>query len=175
MIRYLLPAALFVVLVVFLGVGLNRDPSMVPSPLIDKPAPAFTLPLLKKPEQSFSNHDLTGDVSLVNVWATWCVACYDEHPVLVELARTGQVPIYGLNLKDQRPAARRWLRELGNPYSAIAFDKDGRVAIDWGVYGAPETFVVDSQGIIRYKHIGPLTGDVLTDTILPLVRRLREG
>ena len=175
MIRYLLPAALFGVLVVFLSVGLNRDPSTVPSPLIGKPAPAFTLPQLKDPAQTFTNHDLTGDVSLVNVWATWCAACYDEHPVLVELARSGQVPIYGLNLKDQRPAARRWLRELGDPYAAIAFDEDGRVAIDWGVYGAPETFVVDKQGIIRYKHIGPLTADVLTQTILPLVRRLREG
>ncbi|MGH8503870.1 MAG: DsbE family thiol:disulfide interchange protein [Gammaproteobacteria bacterium] len=175
MIRYLLPAALFGVLVVFLSVGLNRDPSTVPSPLIGKPAPAFTLPQLKDPERTFTNHDLTGDVSLVNVWATWCAACYDEHPVLVELARSGQVPIYGLNLKDQRAAARRWLRELGDPYAAIAFDADGRVAIDWGVYGAPETFVVDKQGIIRYKHIGPLTADVLTQTILPLVRRLREG
>src|SRR5680860_333239 len=175
MIRYLLPAALFAVLVVFLGLGLNRDPSMVPSPLIDKPAPAFSLPQLKHPARMFTSHDLRGDVSLVNVWATWCVACYGEHPVLVALARIVQVPIYGLNLKDKRPAAKRWLRELGDPYAAIAFDEDGRVAIDWGVYGAPETFVVDAKGIIRYKHIGPLTAEVLTDTILPLVRRLREG
>ncbi|MBA2410035.1 MAG: DsbE family thiol:disulfide interchange protein [Gammaproteobacteria bacterium] len=175
MLRYLLPAALFAVLVVFLGLGLNRDPSMVPSPLIDKPAPAFSLPHLKHPAQRFTHRDLRGNVSLVNVWATWCVACYGEHPVLVALARSGQVPIYGLNLKDKRPAAIRWLRELGDPYAAIAFDADGRVAIDWGVYGAPETFVVDSGGIIRYKHIGPLTAEVLTETILPLVRRLREG
>jgi cytochrome c biogenesis protein CcmG/thiol:disulfide interchange protein DsbE len=175
MLRYLLPAAAFVVLVVFLGIGLKLDPSLVPSPLIDKPAPAFTLPQLKDPGLSFSHRDLQGEVSLVNVWATWCGACYQEHPVLVDLAGSKQVPIYGLNLKDQRAAAIKWLETYGNPYTAIAFDKQGRVAIDWGVYGAPETFVVDAKGVIRYKHIGPLTAEVLQKTILPLVSRLRKS
>lgn len=175
MIRYLLPATLFVVLVSFLAIGLNRDPSRVPSPLIDKPAPEFALPLLKDATETFSNRDLRGEVSLVNVWATWCGGCYQEHPVLVELARSRYVPIYGLNYKDQRAKAKVWLREYGDPYQAIAFDEEGRVAIDWGVYGAPETFVVDARGIIRYKHIGPLTVRALRSTILPLVDRLREG
>ncbi len=173
MIRYLFPAALFMVLVGFLAVGLNRDPSRVPSPLIDKPAPKFALPLLRNAEQTFSNRDLEGEVSLVNVWATWCGGCFQEHPVLVELAATRYVPIYGLNYKDERVKAKAWLRRYGDPYQAVAFDEDGRVAIDWGVYGAPETFVVDARGIVRYKHIGPLTAKDLQSTILPLVERLR--
>jgi cytochrome c biogenesis protein CcmG/thiol:disulfide interchange protein DsbE len=173
MIRYLLPAALFVVLVGFLAIGLNRDPSRVPSPLIDKPAPEFALPQLKDAGQTFSSRDLKGEVSLVNVWATWCGGCYQEHPVLVELAESRFVPIYGLNYKDERVKAKAWLRKYGDPYRAIAFDEDGRVAIDWGVYGAPETFVVDARGIVRYKHIGPLTTKDLQNTILPLVERLR--
>jgi cytochrome c biogenesis protein CcmG/thiol:disulfide interchange protein DsbE len=175
MFRYLLPASLFAVLLVFLAAGLYLDPSRVPSPLIDKPAPEFTLPLLKDPARTFSAQDLTGEVSLVNVWATWCGGCYEEHPVLVALARSKIVPIYGLNYKDQRAAANEWLKQYGDPYAAVAFDKDGQVAIDWGVYGAPETFVVDEQGIIRYKHIGPLTADDLQNTILPLLDRLRRG
>ncbi len=175
MIRYLLPATVFVVLVVFLAVGLNRDPTRVPSPLIDKPAPTFALPLLKNPDQTLTHRDLQGEVSLINVWASWCGGCYEEHPILVALARSHQVPIYGLNYKDQRAKAMEWLEEYGDPYAAIAFDENGRVAIDWGVYGAPETFVVDRQGIIRYKHIGPLTAEVVQDTILPLVSRLQDG
>jgi cytochrome c biogenesis protein CcmG, thiol:disulfide interchange protein DsbE len=175
MLRYLVPVSLFVVLVGFLAAGLYLDPSRVPSPLIDKPTPEFMLPLLKNPEQTLTTRDLKGEVSLVNVWATWCAGCYEEHPVLVALARSRQVTIYGLNYKDQRAAAMEWLQEYGDPYAATAIDKDGRVAIDWGVYGAPETFVVDEHGIIRYKHIGPLTAEVLQDTILPLVSRLREG
>jgi cytochrome c biogenesis protein CcmG, thiol:disulfide interchange protein DsbE len=173
--RYLWLPIVFVVLVVFLAIGLNRDPSRVPSPLIDKPAPEFTLPRLEEPARMLSTRDLKGEVSLLNVWATWCGGCYQEHPVLVELARSGQVPIYGLNYKDQRTKAKGWLQEYGNPYEAIAFDEDGRVAIDWGVYGAPETFVLDANGIVRYKHIGPLTPKDVQQTIIPLVRRLREG
>jgi cytochrome c biogenesis protein CcmG/thiol:disulfide interchange protein DsbE len=175
MIRYLVPASLFVVLVGFLAVGLYLDPSRVPSPLIGKPAPAFTLPLLRNSARILSNQDLTGEVSLVNVWASWCGGCYQEHPVLIALAQSGQVPIYGLNYKDQRAKATEWLEQYGDPYAAVAFDGKGRVAIDWGVYGAPETFVIDKRGIIRYKHIGPLTAQVLRDTILPLVKRLQEG
>ena len=119
--------------------------------------------------------DLKGKVSLVNVWASWCDACYQEHPVLVALARSRQVSIYGLNWKDQRAAAMKWLQDYGNPYAAVAFDESGKAGINWGVYGAPETFVLDRRGIIRYKYIGPLTVDVLKQTILPLIDRLQEG
>jgi cytochrome c biogenesis protein CcmG/thiol:disulfide interchange protein DsbE len=175
MARYLLPVLLFAVLVVFLASGLYRDPSLVPSPLIDKPAPMFTLPRLEEPDRTFSTEELQGKVSLFNVWATWCAGCYEEHPVLVALAESRAVPIYGLNLKDQREAALNWLEQYGDPYTAVAFDQAGSVAIDWGVYGAPETFVVDQNGIIRYKHIGPLTAEDVQNTLLPLVERLREA
>ncbi|MDQ4147887.1 MAG: DsbE family thiol:disulfide interchange protein [Pseudomonadota bacterium] len=175
MIRYLLPASVFMSLVVFLAIGLHRDPTLVPSPLIGKPAPDFRLPRLQEPTRMLTKSDLKGKVSLINVWATWCGACYQEHPVLLALARSRQVSIYGLNWKDQRVPAMKWLEDYGNPYTAVAFDKSGKVGIDWGVYGAPETFVVDRYGIIRYKYIGPLTADILKQTILPLIDRLREG
>jgi cytochrome c biogenesis protein CcmG/thiol:disulfide interchange protein DsbE len=175
MARFILPAALFAVLVIFLAVGLSLDPSRVPSPLIGKAAPEFRLPALKDSEGEFSNEDLKGQVSLLNVWATWCVACRQEHPQLVELARTNELPIYGLNYKDERDKALQWLDEFGDPYAANAYDADGQVGIDWGVYGAPETFVVDADGVIRYKHIGPLTDRDINETILPLVRELRNS
>jgi cytochrome c biogenesis protein CcmG/thiol:disulfide interchange protein DsbE len=175
MMRYLLPVCVFLILVAFLAIGLYRDPSLVPSPLINKPAPDFTLPQLQNPFRKLSERDLTGKVSLVNVWASWCGACYQEHPVLVALARSKQVLIYGLNWKDQRAPAMKWLESYGNPYAAVAFDEYGKVGINWGVYGAPETFVVDRHGIIRYKQIGPLTADDLENTILPLIKRLQEG
>jgi len=173
--RYLLPLGIFVVLVIFLGVGLTLDPRRVPSPLVDKPIPQFELPQLKVGDKVISDRDLKGKVSLFNVWASWCVACRQEHPVLLQLARTGQVPIYGLNYKDQRSDALNWLAQLGDPYTAVAFDLEGRVGIDWGVYGVPETFVIDPQGIIRYKQIGPVTPKALQEEILPLVRRLQKG
>jgi cytochrome c biogenesis protein CcmG, thiol:disulfide interchange protein DsbE len=172
--RYFIPLAIFLVLAVFLGVGLRLDPHLVPSPLIGKPAPDFTLPDVKDPNKNLSRKDLLGKVSLVNVWASWCVSCRAEHPLLVELARTGRVTVYGLNYKDQREDALRWLEVLGDPYLLSAFDQDGRVGIDWGVYGTPETFVVDRRGIIRYKHVGPISVEVIEQTILPLVSRL-EG
>jgi cytochrome c biogenesis protein CcmG/thiol:disulfide interchange protein DsbE len=170
--RYLIPLIVFVVLVGFLAVGLNLNPREVPSPLIDKPAPAFSLPRLDAPEQKLTLQDLKGKVWLLNVWASWCVACRQEHPVLVELAGTNAVPIYGLNYKDKRDDALGWLARYGNPYVNSLSDTEGLVGIDYGVYGVPETFVIDKQGTIRLKHIGPVTPEALRDTILPLVRKL---
>ena len=172
-VRYLAPLAIFLALAGLLYRGLSIDPRLVPSPLIGKAAPAFSLATLKDPSVTLSESDLKGEVSLLNVWATWCGACRAEHPVLVRLSQSGAVPIYGLNYKDQRPEALRWLQQFGDPYRANAFDADGRVGIDWGVYGAPETFVIDKQGVIRHKHVGPLTQDVLRQEILPLVEQLR--
>ena len=170
--RYLIPASLFLVLVVFLFIGLFLNPSEVPSPLIGKPMPVFSLPRLANPGMTITNSDMQGRPALVNVWATWCVACREEHPLLVSFSQSTDVPIYGLNYKDNRTSALRWLKDLGNPYVANLYDEDGRVAIDWGVYGAPETFVVDQQGIIRYKHIGPLTEQVLEKKIIPLLNKI---
>jgi cytochrome c biogenesis protein CcmG/thiol:disulfide interchange protein DsbE len=170
--RYLLPLLVFAVLVGFLAVGLKLDPREVPSPLIDKPAPAFNLPRLDAPEQTMALHDLKGKVWLLNVWASWCVACRIEHPVLVELAGSGTVPIYGLNYKDRREDALAWLAKHGDPYLVSLSDTKGLVGIDFGVYGVPETFVIDKNGTIRLKHIGPVTLEVLRDTILPLVKKL---
>jgi cytochrome c biogenesis protein CcmG, thiol:disulfide interchange protein DsbE len=170
--RYLLPLLVFVVLVGFLAVGLTLKPREVPSPLIDKPAPAFSLPLLEAPDKSLSAQDLRGKVWLLNVWASWCVACRQEHPLLVEMAKTGTVPIYGLNYKDKRPDALQWLGRFGNPYTQSISDAAGLVGIDYGVYGVPETFVIDKAGVIRHKFIGPLTPEALRDDILPLVKKL---
>ena len=172
--RYLVPLAIFALLVAFLYRGLSLDPKLVPSPLVGKPMPTFTLTRLDNPAVTISDADFRGKVTLLNVWATWCVSCRREHETLVELAKTGQVEIYGLNYKDNREDANRYLAQLGNPYVANAFDNDGRVGIDWGVYGAPETFVIDREGIIRHKHIGPLTTDIINDEILPLVAKLKS-
>jgi cytochrome c biogenesis protein CcmG/thiol:disulfide interchange protein DsbE len=176
MTRYLIPLVLFGVLVVFLAIGLGRDPHEVPSPLINKPAPAFRLPQLKDPSKSFSAEEMRGRVWLLNVWASWCISCRDEHPLLIEYARGGAVPIYGLNYKDKPEDALAWLGELGDPYVLSVSDLDGRVGIDYGVYGAPETYLIDQQGVIRFKQIGPVTPDVWTKNILPLVQELnRQG
>jgi len=173
MARYLVPLGIFLVVVAFLYRGLSLDPKLVPSPLVGKPMPAFTLTRLQDPNATISDTDIKGKVALLNIWATWCVSCRAEHEALLELASTGKVDIYGLNYKDERAAAQQWLRQLGNPYVANAFDDTGRVGIDWGVYGAPETFVIDSQGIIRHKHVGPLTTEVINEQILPLVAELQ--
>jgi cytochrome c biogenesis protein CcmG/thiol:disulfide interchange protein DsbE len=173
MLRFLVPLAVFIVLVGFLWVGLSLKPREVPSPLIDKPAPAFALTRLDNPAQSITTQDLRGQVWLLNVWASWCAACLDEHPVLVEFSKQGTVPIYGLNYKDSPDAAKAWLGKHGNPYAMSIVDADGRVGIDYGVYGVPETFLIDKQGVIRFKQIGPLTPEVLRDKILPLARRLQ--
>ena len=170
--RYLIPLIVFVVLVGFLAVGLNLKPREVPSPLIDKPAPDFSLTRLDAPEQKLSLQDLKGQVWLLNVWASWCVACRQEHPLLVELAGQKLVPVYGLNYKDKRDDALAWLRRHGDPYVLSLADTDGLVGIDYGVYGVPETFVIDKQGTIRLKHIGPVTPEALRDTILPMVKKL---
>jgi cytochrome c biogenesis protein CcmG/thiol:disulfide interchange protein DsbE len=170
-----LPFGIFAALALLLGIGLTLDPRKVPSPLIGKPMPAFELTHLHDAERTVSDADVRGQVSVLNVWGTWCAGCRQEHEALMLLARTGQAPIFGLNWKDDRQLAQQWLRDLGNPYALSGFDKDGRVAIDWGVYGAPETFVMDAAGIVRYKHIGPLTEQIIADEILPLVKKLKSG
>jgi cytochrome c biogenesis protein CcmG/thiol:disulfide interchange protein DsbE len=170
---FLLPLAAFLILAVYLGFGLTRDPQKLPSALIDKPAPAFVLapvPGLDRP--GMSSEALKGDVTLVNVFASWCQPCRIEHPIFMRLAREGNVPLLAINYKDKAEDARKWLGELGNPYRAVGHDLDGRVGIDWGVYGVPETFVVDRAGAIRFKHVGPVTPAAL-DEMLRLVEHLR--
>jgi len=173
--RYLLPLGIFVLLVFLLGVGLSLNPREVPSPLIGKPAPAFQLPQLHDPAKTFSPKELQGKVWVLNVWASWCVACRDEHPVLTALARSGIAPVYGLNYKDKRDEAIEWLRRYGDPYQASLIDADGRVGIDYGVYGVPETYVIDKQGVIRYKRIGPVTPDIVQSKVAPLIAELNRG
>ena len=170
--RFAIPLAVFVALAIFLAIGLTRDPREVPSPFIGRAAPAFKLERLHEPTASFGPEQMRGKVWLLNVWASWCVSCKVEHPLLVELARSNAVPIVGLDYKDKRDEGLRWLSRMGNPYALSAFDEDGRVGIDYGVYGVPETFVIDKEGVIRYKQIGPITPEALERTILPLVRRL---
>lgn len=173
--RFLLPLGLFIALVVFLGIGLRLNPREVPSPFIGKPAPAFNLAQLHEPTKMISSKDMAGQVWLLNVWASWCVSCRVEHPVLMDLARQGVVPILGLNYKDGRDAGVGWLRQFGNPYKASAFDTDGRVGIDYGVYGVPETFVIDKLGVIRMKHIGPFSTEDINNKILPLIKELNRA
>jgi len=173
-VRYLVPMGILLVLLYFLRAGLSLNPKEVPSPLIGKPAPAFSLPRLDQSEQRISRDDLRGQVWMLNVWASWCVACRQEHPLLVQYAKQSKVPIYGLNYKDERAAGMKWLADFGNPYTASISDRDGRVGIDFGVYGVPETFVIDREGVIRYKQIGPLTPELLRDTIEPLLQQLNS-
>ena len=172
--RFLIPLAAFCVLVIFLAIGLTRDPRDVPSPLKDKPAPAFKLPQLAAAEKSFSPEDMKGKVWLFNVWASWCVSCRQEHPLLVAFAKEGKVPVVGLNYKDQLGDAKNWLARFGDPYVLSAVDADGRVGIDYGVYGVPETYVIDKAGMIRMKHTGPITAESLEKQILPLVAELSK-
>lgn len=170
--KFLIPIGLFALLGILLAYGLKLDPRRIPSPLIDKPLPAFSLPTLENPKKTLANSDFMGQVVLINVWASWCVACKQEHPVLLALSRDKQVPIIGLNYKDKREDATHMLKAEGNPYDVSIVDADGRVGIDWGVYGVPETFVVDKQGVIRYKQIGPITMEVWEQTLLPIIRKL---
>lgn len=169
--RYLIPLAVFLAMLGFLGAGLGLKPRELPSPLVDKAAPGFDLPVLASPERRLAPADLRGQVWLLNVWASWCVACREEHAALVDLARQGTVPIYGLNYKDKRDDALGWLGRFGNPYVASLSDTDGRVGIDYGVYGVPETFVIDKAGVIRGKLIGPVTAERYRTEIEPLLRR----
>lgn len=172
--RHLLPLGIFALLLVLLAVGLTLDPREVPSPLIGKAAPAFELPTLADPGMTLSNADFNDKVTLLNVWASWCSGCRKEHPVVRQLEGQPGVSLYGLNYKDTRENASKWLRVFGNPYQANAFDLQGLVGIDYGVYGVPETFVIDRRGVIRYKQIGPLTEETLQDVILPLVEKLNN-
>ena len=175
MLRYLIPLGIFLVLVAFFAIGLKLDPREVPSPLIDKQAPAFEVVQLHEPDKLIGTEQLRGQVWLLNVWASWCVACRSEHPHLVELARQNLVPIYGLNYKDERDDAPRWLQQFGDPYMLSAHDHDGRVGLNYGVYVVPETCLIDKEGVIRYKHIGPVDPDVINNTIMPMVRELQQG
>ncbi len=173
--RFALPLCIFIVLAGFLFVGLGLNPREVPSPFIGKPAPPFQLAQLAQPGRSFTPGQMRGEVWLLNVWASWCVACRIEHPLLVDLAKKNVVPIVGLNYKDKRDAALGWLGQFGDPYKLSIVDTDGRVGIDYGVYGVPETFVIDKQGVIRFKQIGPITEEVWRNKMLPLVQQLRDS
>ena len=172
--KKLIPLGIFAVLVVFLAIGLTRDPHEIPSPLIGKAAPMFNAPLLQTPEQQFSAKDMLGQVWLLNTWASWCVACRQEHPILMEFAKTRTLPIIGLDYKDKDSEGLKWLARFGNPYDQAITDKDGRIGIDFGVYGVPESFLIDKAGVIRYKQIGPVTEEALRDKIVPLIRELQK-
>ena len=173
--KFLIPLLLFVILVGFLAIGLNRDPHEVPSPLIGKPAPAFEVPQLELSNKNFSPDSLKGQVWILNVWASWCVACREEHPILLELSKAQIAPLIGLDYKDQRDDALAMLARQGNPYTLSAFDGNGRVGINYGVYGVPETYVIDKAGIIRFKQIGPITTEILNQKIYPLINELKKS
>jgi len=170
----LVPLAVFAALAVLLAVGLTLNPREIPSPLVGKPVPVFELPPVRGCTLGLASANLKGEVSIVNVFASWCVACRDEHPVFMQMQREGLVPIHGLNYKDQPADAQKWLDDLGDPYRRTGADIDGRVAIDWGVYGVPETFVIDRDGRIAYKHIGAVTPRLLQETLRPLIAKLRR-
>jgi cytochrome c biogenesis protein CcmG, thiol:disulfide interchange protein DsbE len=172
MLRFVLPLAIFGVLAVFLWRGLSLNPREVPSPLVGKPAPQFVLPKLGDPNTTIKRDDLLGKVWVLNVWASWCAPCREEHPLVIAFAKRSGIPVYGLNYKDQTAAATTWLAQLGDPYAATLVDAQGKVGIDWGVYGVPETFVIDKTGIIRMKHIGPLTEQAIRTKLEPLVKEL---
>ena len=172
--KRLIPLGIFGVLIVFLVIGLGLKPKEIPSPLIGKVAPNFSLPVLNQENQIFTPSEMLGKVWLLNVWASWCVSCRAEHPLLNELAKMKLVPILGLNYKDQDPAALKWLTELGNPYDLSIVDAKGLVGIDYGVYGVPETFVIDQTGKVAFKHIGPITPDSMQKTLLPLIAKLNK-
>ena len=190
---FLLPLIVFAALVVFLAVGLKRDPREIPSPLVNKPAPAFSLPTLVG-DKPFSPADMQGQVWIFNVWATWCVACREEHPLLVQFSKTQHIPIVGLSYKEIQPSDQangplsdevklqlarerslKFLQKAGDPYKLSVMDLDGRVGIDYGVYGVPETYIIDKEGVIRYKRVGPVTPEVLKETILPLIQQLDKS
>lgn len=168
--RFLIPAGVFAILIAFFFAGLGRDKETLPSPLIGKTAPQFELPNVEDPAQKIASRDFAGQMYVLNVWGSWCVGCRQEHEALLAIAERGEVPIVGLNWNDQLDLAQRWLRELGDPYVASAFDAEGRVAIDWGVYGAPETFLVDESGNVIFKHVGPITVETWERDFVPLIR-----
>jgi cytochrome c biogenesis protein CcmG/thiol:disulfide interchange protein DsbE len=173
--RYLLPAILFAALLAVFWKGLFLNPGEVPSPLIGKPAPAFQLEELSRPGQTFATADMRGRPALLNVWATWCAGCRQEHAFLMQLAKSGEVPIYGLNYRDERAPALAWLKDLGDPYEKTAYDPKGEGSLDWGVYGAPETFLMDPAGTVVYKHLGPLNGNVWARDFRPRIEAMQGG
>ena len=172
--RFAIPLGIFALMIGLLGYGLTLDPKKVPSPLIDKAAPDFKLSRLHQPEIQISKNDFMGQVWVLNVWASWCVSCRAEHVVITRLAEMDLSPIVGLNYKDQPADAKRWLQQLGDPYAVSLMDSDGRVGIDWGVYGVPETFVIGKDGLIKYKHIGPVTNESLEADIIPVLKQLQS-
>ncbi|SAK95930.1 Thiol-disulfide isomerase/thioredoxin-like protein [Caballeronia calidae] len=172
--RFLIPLVVFGLLVAVLAAGLRHDPRRLPSALIGKPAPAFDLPKLDASSQTMSSEALRGQVWILNVWASWCEACRDEHPVLMDFAASGAAPVYGLNFQDDREPALQWLETAGDPYVTSFVDRDGRTGIDYGVYGVPETFVIDRAGVVRYRQAGPLTRASLDRVILPLIGKLQK-
>ena len=167
--RYLVPAVAVLILIPFLMIGLTKDPSRLPSPLIGKAAPVFDLPSLTRPDQRVGSASYAGQVALVNIWATWCVGCRQEHEFLVRLTAQDVIPIYGINWRDDRDAALRWLQQLGDPYVDSGFDADGRIGIEWGAYGAPETFLISADGTVLYKHLGPLNAVIWDKVFMPLI------
>lgn len=173
--RYLAPIIVFAVTIPIFVIGLNRNPNELPSPFLGNPAPQFALPSLSDASQTVGSSDYAGDIVLVNVWATWCVGCRQEHDFLLKLANENAIPIYGLNWRDRREDALNWLARLGNPYVANAFDADARVGIDWGVYGAPETFLISADGLVLYKHISPLTQSVWDAEFVPRIEASKAG
>jgi len=170
--RYLIPLVVFALMAGFLAVGLKLNPREVPSPLIDKPAPAFNLPLLNDPALKATAEQMKGQVWVLNVFASWCTPCLAEHPYVTQLSKQPGIQLVGLNYKDRAEDAKGWLRRHGDPYNTIVVDADGRVGIDYGVYGVPETFVIDKAGVIRHKQIGPITPEALKDDILPMLAKL---
>ncbi|MBC8452212.1 MAG: DsbE family thiol:disulfide interchange protein [Rhodospirillaceae bacterium] len=170
---FLLPLAIFLGMAFYFAIGLTKDPRILPSALLDQPVPPFDLPPLKPEKPGLATGDLKGEVTIVNVFASWCVPCRAEHPMWMKLAETGEVPIHAINWKDQRADAIKWLNELGDPYSRIGFDIDNKAGIEWGVYGVPETYVIDREGRIRYKHVGPLFPETYQEVIAPLLKELR--
>ncbi len=172
--KTLIPLGIFLVLVVFLAIGLTRKPHEIPSPLINKPAPAFNAPVLGNASMQMSDKDMLGQVWLLNVWASWCAACREEHPLLLDLARAKVLPIIGLDYKDKDPEGLKWLARFGNPYALTVTDSDGRIGINFGVYGVPESFLIDKQGVIRFKQIGPFTPSDIQNKLLPLIRELQR-
>lgn len=172
MTRYLLPLCIFVVMAGFLAAGLQLNPREVPSPLVNKPAPVFDLPQLHEPDLRVTAEQMKGQVWVLNVFASWCTPCLEEHPYVMQLAKQPGLAVVGLSYKDQPEAAKRWLRKHGDPYTKIAVDADGRVGINYGVYGVPETYLIDKQGVIRLKQIGPITPQILKDSILPMLAKL---
>jgi len=175
MARYVVLLVAFVIMIGIFALGLDRDPSKLPSPLIDKPAPEYELPRVRDPMSTTGSADYEGQLVLVNIWATWCVGCRQEHEFLVDLAARQEIPVYGIDWRDQRDEALKWLERLGDPYVASAYDEDGRVGIDWGVYGAPETFLVSTSGSVLYKHIGPLDEAIWQREFVPRITAQSEA